>query len=82
VQTRRQNRICSLCALFVHLFFRFLEWKCVAKSAAVRAGLGKVWLSKKFQPTRSDPLCQLRTFLFAVLVRQQDAGENIWTCEE
>jgi hypothetical protein len=62
VQMRRPNKRCSFCALFGHLFFRFLDWKCVEKVAAVRAGVGKMWFSKKFNRSRSDPLCQLFGF--------------------
>jgi hypothetical protein len=62
VQTRRQNKRCSFSTLFEHLFFRFLEWKCVEKFAAVKAGLRKMWFSKKFHRTRSDSFWQLRAF--------------------
>jgi len=61
VHTRRQNKRLSFSALFEHLFFRFLEWKCVEKFAAVRAGLGKM-LSKKFHRARSNPFWQLCAF--------------------
>ena len=62
VQARRQNKRCSSSALFEHLFFRFLKWKCVEKFAAVRAGLGKKLFSKKFRRTLCHPLCQLCAF--------------------